>query len=86
MTAPAPAALPWADHLDALEEWLRRGRALLESGDAAGLPALTSAPVGPLPAALHLRAAAGLQELERLLLLGERRRQELARSQAYSRC
>lgn len=83
----SPVVLPWADHLDALEEWLRQGRALLEApeGTETPLPPLGTVPAGPLPAELHLRAQAGLQELERLQQVGERRRRGLARGEAYSR-
>ena len=79
--------LPWADHLDALEEWLRHGRALLEASEASAdaLPALGTVPSGPLPPDLHLRAQAGLHELERLQQVAERRRRGLARGEAYSR-
>ena len=81
-----PAVLPWADHLDALEEWLRRGRALFSGDDGVvDLPPLVSVPDGPLPDDLRLRATVDLQELERLTELGERRLKSATREQAYRR-
>jgi hypothetical protein len=82
-----PCVLPWEDHLDAFEEWVRRMRDVLEDGDlgADDLPALASVPDGPLPDGLRLRAQAGLQSLSALEETGARRRGALARSEAYSR-
>ncbi len=82
-----PVALRWADHLPALEEWLRRMRAVLEGAGAADapLPELTSVPDGPLPDALRLRAESALQALQVLEETGRRRRAGLARGQTYSR-
>ena len=75
--------LAWEEHLDALEEWLRRTREALGSADAVAPLACT--PVGDLPAARRTRAAAALQALDRLAGLAEQRRRELARGEAYSR-
>ncbi len=85
--APAAVVLPWADHLDALEEWLRRSRDLIESGSEhlADLPGPASAPDGPLPAALRLRAATALQALQQVEQAAARRAVDLRHSQAYSR-
>lgn len=78
--------LAWPDHLDALEEWLRRGRALFAGTDGVvELPPLACVPDGPLPEQLRLRATVDLQELERLQELGERRLSEARRGQAYRR-
>ncbi len=84
-TEPPPVVLPWADHLDALEEWLRRTRDAVEGTALDGPPALVSSADGPLPEHLRLRAAVALQELERLQALGQERRRQLDRGQAYSR-
>lgn len=83
--AAEPVVLAWAEHLDALEEWLRRVREAVERGevDAVAPPACT--PAGDLPRALRTRAAAALQSLERLAGLAEQRRRELSRAEAYSR-
>ena len=85
--APDVPVLAWSDHLDALEEWLRRTRDALEgAGDLADqLPALASVPRGPLPPALRVRAGAALEALRLLEQLGARRREALARGEAYSR-
>ncbi|MCW2776598.1 MAG: hypothetical protein JWN17_323 [Frankiales bacterium] len=80
------AVLPWADHLDALEEWLRRSRVLLATdGRLEDLPAPSCVPDGPLPQDLALRAAVALQTLEELEQAGARRLRELQRGQAYAR-
>ena len=84
--ADGPRVLPWPDHLDALEEWLRRGRALFAGTDGVvDLPPLVCVPDGALPPELRLRAAADLQELERLQAVVERRLHEAQRGAAYSR-
>lgn len=82
----APEAL-WGDHLDAVEEWLRRTRDLLEGrSDPADLvPAPGPAPAAALPAALQPRAAAALEAMQRLEQLGRSRRGELSRSEVYAR-
>lgn len=90
MTVPAgpaaPALLAWPDHLDALEEWLRRGRALLAgTGGVVDLPPLVCVPDGPLPEPLRLRATVDLQELDRLEELAERRLGAARRGAAYRR-
>ena len=78
--------LPWPDHLDALEERLRRGRALFAgTTDVVDLPPLVCVPDGPLAAARRLRAAADLLALHRLEQLGERRVREALRGAAYRR-
>lgn len=78
---------PWDDHLDAVEEWLRRTRDLLEGrGEPADqVPAPGPAPAGALPAALRLRAAAALAAMQRLERLGQARRGALSRGEAYAR-
>lgn len=81
----AAVVLPWPDHLDALEEWLRRTAATLASPEGGVVGPLTTAPDGPLPADLRVRAASALQSLDRLRQAGEQRRRELVRGQAYSR-
>jgi hypothetical protein len=75
----------WRDHLDAVEEWLRRTRDLLEGRTDAAAPAPAAAPPGPLPAALRTRAAAALAGMQRLEQLGPARRRTLARGEAYAR-
>lgn len=75
------AALPWPDHLDALEEWLRRAQACLDAGEE--LPPLTSEPDGPLPEELRLRAAVAVDALRRLERSGARRLRDLHRGRAY---
>ncbi|MCW2606200.1 MAG: hypothetical protein JWO60_893 [Frankiales bacterium] len=76
-----PVVLDWPDHLDALEEWLRRARDLLEAGGE--LPPLASTPEGPLPEELRLRAGVALDALHRLEQAGARRARELQRGRAY---
>ncbi|MCU1692935.1 MAG: hypothetical protein JWM64_2026 [Frankiales bacterium] len=81
-----PVVLAWPDHLDALEEWLRRTRDALQGGALESLPGpLVSVGDGPLPEGLRLRAAVALQELQRLQATGLERRLGLARGQAYQR-
>jgi hypothetical protein len=86
-TVAAPVVLAWTDHLDALEEWLRRSRDLLETGDPAlaDLPPLACVPAGPLPSALALRAAVALATLDQLGQTAARRLLDLQRSSAYAR-
>ena len=83
---PGDHVLAWPDHLDALEEWLRRGRALFAgTGDVVDLPPLACVPDGPLPEPLRLRATVALQELDHLQLLGHRRLGAARRGAAYRR-
>lgn len=80
----SPVVLPWPDHLDALEEWLRRTRDVVEGAAGEGPEPLVSVADGPLPPHLRLRAAVALQELQRLQVAGQARRRALDRGRAYA--
>ena len=79
------AVLAWTEHLDALEEWVRRTHEVIADGSDEAVGPLACTPSGDLPAGLRTRAAAALQALDRLAVLAERRRRELARAEAYRR-